>query len=65
LALVSASKKATWANFETRSVDGQEHEELALGQAQLADVDVDVADRGAARVSSCGVPAKLGYQTRG
>jgi hypothetical protein len=26
-------------------VDGQEHEQLALGQAQLADVDVDVADR--------------------
>jgi hypothetical protein len=27
-------------------VDGQEHEELAFGQAQLADVDVHVADRG-------------------
>ena len=27
-------------------VDRQEHEELALGQAQLADVDVHVADLG-------------------
>jgi hypothetical protein len=27
-------------------VDGQEHEELALGQPQLADVHVDVADGG-------------------
>ena len=27
-------------------VDGEEHEELALGQAQLADVDVDMADGG-------------------
>ena len=26
-------------------VDGEEHVELALGEAQLADVDVDVADR--------------------
>jgi hypothetical protein len=63
--LVLASRKATWANFETRSPPGpagpvpyrrrisrlltadcQEHEELALGQAQLADVDVDVANPG-------------------
>jgi hypothetical protein len=28
------------------AVDRQEHEELALGQAQLADVEVDVADPG-------------------
>lgn len=28
------------------SVDGQEHEELALCRAKLTDVDVDVADRG-------------------
>jgi hypothetical protein len=27
-------------------IDGQEQEELAFGEAQLADVDVDVADRG-------------------
>lgn len=27
-------------------VDGKEHEELALGQAQLADVDVNIADCG-------------------
>ena len=27
-------------------VDGEEHEEFALGQAQLADIDMDVADRG-------------------
>ena len=27
-------------------VDGEEHEELTLGQAQLADVDMDVADGG-------------------
>jgi hypothetical protein len=29
-----------------RPVDGEEHVELAFGQAQLAGVDVDVADRG-------------------
>jgi hypothetical protein len=28
------------------SVDGQEHEELAVGEAQLIDVDVDLGDRG-------------------
>jgi hypothetical protein len=28
------------------SVDSEEHEELALGQAQLADIDMDVADHG-------------------
>ena len=27
-------------------VDGEEHEELAVGQAQFADVDMDVADGG-------------------
>ena len=29
-----------------RPIDGQEHVELALGQAKLADIDVDVSDRG-------------------
>jgi hypothetical protein len=33
-------------------VDGEEQEELALGQAQLADVDVDVADRGLGEASA-------------
>ena len=28
------------------AVDGQEHVQLALNQTQLADVDVDIADRG-------------------
>jgi hypothetical protein len=32
LALVLASKKATWTNLD-HPVDGEEHEELALGQA--------------------------------
>lgn len=36
------------------SIDGQEHEEFALGEAQLADVDVDVADGGFGEALSLG-----------
>jgi hypothetical protein len=36
------------------SVDGEEHEELALGQAQFADVDVDVADGGLGEAAALG-----------
>jgi hypothetical protein len=36
------------------AVDGQEHEEPALGQAQLAGVDVDVADPGLGEASALG-----------
>ena len=43
-------RPATWVNLGSghcpEPVDGQEHEELALGQAQFADVDVDIADGG-------------------
>jgi hypothetical protein len=45
-------------------VDGQEHVELALGQAQLAAVDVDVADRGLGEALAFGgllaVPGQAG-----
>src|SRR5215212_11461715 len=46
--LVAASKNATWVNLLTRSmarkINGQKHVELAFRQAQLAGVDVHVAD---------------------
>jgi hypothetical protein len=45
-------------------VDGQEHEELSFGQAQLAAVDVDVADRGLGETLALGrfllVPRRAG-----
>jgi hypothetical protein len=50
-ALVFGVEKATWVNSDTRSM-AKEHEELALGQAQLADVDVDVADPGLGETSA-------------
>jgi hypothetical protein len=36
------------------AVDRQEHEELARGQAQLADIDVDVADRSLGKALALG-----------
>jgi hypothetical protein len=46
------------------AVDRQEQEQLALGQAELADVDVDVADRGLREVLALGslllVPRQAG-----
>jgi hypothetical protein len=45
--------------------DGEEHEELALGEPQFADVDVDIADRGRGEAATLGgllfVAGQSGY----
>ncbi len=45
-----------WSNVGElgHAVDGEGHDELALGQAQLAAVDVDVADRGVGEAAALG-----------
>src|SRR3954451_6420966 len=53
---VAASKKVTWVNVGelAHAIDCQEHVELAFCQAQVAVVDVDVADLGLGKAPALG-----------